>query len=237
MKTYRFRATLDDEEDIYREVEVKANQSLFDLHLGILQAFNFDTTEPASFYNSNDAWEKGKEFVANVKPIPDGKLSMSDAKIGKIIYDPHQKFLFIYDYNVKWTFFVELLKINEEDSKATYPRCVKVVGDAPVQHPNLTPIPDDEIEADFDDLFGKKNKKSKENISADELLMSNAIDEFLSESEDTDTLDSESIEINISSINDEEDLSSENDTEEDDMFGFNEDELDGFGDPDDYKDI
>lgn len=162
---------------------------------------------------------------------------MSDAKIGKIIYDPHQKFLFIYDYNVKWTFFVELLKIYEEDGKATYPRCVKVIGDAPIQHPNLTPIPDEEIEADFDDLFGKKKKKNKENISADELLMGNAIDELLSESEDIDSLDSESLEISISSIDDEEDSSAENDTEEDDEMGFNEDELDGFGDPDDYKDI
>lgn len=237
MKTYRFRAILDDEEDIYRDVEVKANQSLFDLHTGILQAFNFDTIEPASFYNSNDAWEKGKEFIANVKEIPEGKLNMNDAKIGKIIYDPHQKFLFIYDYKVKWTFFVELLKILEEEPKTTYPRCVKIIGDAPIQHPNLTPIPDEEIEADFDDLFGKKKKKGKENISADELLMGNAIDELLSESEDIDdlgNLDLEGEELNTEEDGANPDLESDDD---DDVVGFNEDELDGFGDPDDYKDI
>jgi hypothetical protein len=236
MKAYRFRAILDDEEDIYRDVEVKANQSLLELHTGILQAFNFDTFEPASFYNSNDAWEKGKEFVANLKEIPEGKLIMNDAKIGKIIYDPHQKFLFIYDYKVKWTFFVELLKILEEEPKATYPRCVKVVGEAPIQHPNLTPIADEEIEADFDDLFGKKKKKGKENINTDELLMGNAIDDLLSESEDLDdltNLDLEGEEL----IADEEETTANTENDDDDVVGFNEDELDGFGDPDDYKDI
>lgn len=232
MKTYRFRATLDDEEDIYREIEVKANQTLQDLFSGILQAYQFDNIELGVFHHSNDAWEKGKAYYSKEGS---GENLMQKARISDIIYDPHQKFLFFYDEKVNWTFFVELFKIVEEDAKATYPRCVKVNGDAPVQRPSVKPISDDEIEADFDDLFGKPKKRGrKPGAKSEEAAMADAIDDLLAGADEDelpeDAMDDESYMADA----DEEEAETDDDA---DTFGFNEDELDGFGAPDDYKEI
>ncbi|NJW55911.1 plasmid pRiA4b ORF-3 family protein, partial [Salinimicrobium oceani] len=51
---YRFRIILDAEEDVFRDIEIMADNTLEDLHNTILQSFGFDGTEMASFYISDD---------------------------------------------------------------------------------------------------------------------------------------------------------------------------------------
>ena len=59
---YRFRVILDAEDDVFRDIEIMANNTLEDLHNTILQSFGFDGTELASFYISNENWEQGEEI-------------------------------------------------------------------------------------------------------------------------------------------------------------------------------
>ena len=58
--------------------------------------------------------------------------------MASLIDDPHQKFVYVYDPKNHWTFMVELLKIVPDDTKASYPKCVKTVGIAPKN--SKTPI-------------------------------------------------------------------------------------------------
>ena len=60
---------------------------------------------------------------------------MKDSLIKDHINDPHQKMMYIFDYEANWSFFVELSKIiPAADEKRLYPVCVKSAGDAPKQY-------------------------------------------------------------------------------------------------------
>ena len=55
---YRFRVILDSRQDhVFRDIEIPYDASFEDLHNSIQQAFGFDGTQMASFYESNNDWE------------------------------------------------------------------------------------------------------------------------------------------------------------------------------------
>jgi hypothetical protein len=150
MAVYRFRVALEDNEDIYRDIEIKSTQTYEDLHVSILQAINFDNKHNASFFISDDYWRKGQEIaLQHEKENEAGKKLMSKCKIAVFIDDPHQKILYVYDPATQWVFQLELLKILE-DSKGEYPKCVKSIGIAPKQYKTTTPaVADDEVEGEI----------------------------------------------------------------------------------------
>ena len=148
MAVYRFKVTFEDNEDIYREIEIKSTQNFEDFHNVIVQSIGFDNLHDASFFTSDDYWRKGEEL--RLKPA-EGIRQMNKCKIALLIDDPHQKFVYVYDPKTHWTFLVELLRIASDDAKASYPKCVKSAGEAPKQHKASSlapPVSDDE---DFDD--------------------------------------------------------------------------------------
>jgi hypothetical protein len=167
MAVYRFRVTFEDQEDVYREIEIRANQTFEDLHYVILQSVGFDTQHNASFYMSDDYWRKGQEITLNAPPSNDDdddvprlkrkappKL-MKQSKLAAFIEDPHQKIVYIYDPKANWVLNIELVKIVTEDSKTSYPKCVKTVGPAPKQYKIVTPPP---VVAEDDDEGGSQKE-------------------------------------------------------------------------------
>ena len=48
---YKFRAILDAEEDIFRDIAIESDNSLEDLHNALINAFGFDGTEVGTFYH------------------------------------------------------------------------------------------------------------------------------------------------------------------------------------------
>lgn len=160
MAVYRFKVTFEDDEDIYREIEIKSAQSFEDFHNSILQSVGLDGNHNASFFISDDYWRKGEEIVLHKvahtdkhgRKVEDTKRLMSKCKMASLIDDPHQKFVYIYDKNNHWAFMVELLKIVPDDDKATYPKCVKTVGVSPkaTRMPATIPavLDDDDLDDD-----------------------------------------------------------------------------------------
>ncbi|MDF2436543.1 MAG: plasmid pRiA4b family protein [Bacteroidota bacterium] len=144
---YRFKITFEDNEDVYREIEIKSTQTFEDFHNAIVQSISFDNMHDASFFISDDYYRKGEEI--RLKPA-EGLRQMKKCKMALLIDDPHQKFVYVYDPKTQWTFMVELLKIVPDDVKASYPKVAKSVGEAPKQHKASTIVaPVDE--EDFDD--------------------------------------------------------------------------------------
>lgn len=137
MAIYRFRVELEDHEGILREIEIKSTQTFDDLHLAILNAFAFDTKHPAAFFYSDDLWHMDEELVYKDLPFRpfNNPTPMNRAKIADYIDDPHQRYVFLYDYEEGWTFLVELINIDPSVGAATgYPKLVKTAGDSPKQY-------------------------------------------------------------------------------------------------------
>jgi Plasmid pRiA4b ORF-3-like protein len=137
MAILRFRIYLEEDDSVYRDVVIRHTQSFFDLHEVILKAFEFDNKHQATFYRSNDNWQRGREISLEkydrVYKAP--PLLMKETTIGSEIRDPNQKFVFVYDFAKNWTFLVELINVSkEENPKVAYPSMIRKEGIAPSQY-------------------------------------------------------------------------------------------------------
>lgn len=144
MAVYRFRVSLEDNEDVYRDIDVKVAQDFEEFHKTIQEAFKFDGKHAASFFVSDDYWRKNQEITLRKEDLPldedeirknvEPKKLMKDTKIAKYIEQPHQRFIYVFDPTAQWTFLIEMLKIAEASPKQDYPAVVKSAGVAPKQY-------------------------------------------------------------------------------------------------------
>jgi len=137
MAILKFRVYYEEDESIYRDVAIRHTQSFRDLHESILKAYEFDSKHKATFFRSNDHWQRGREISLEKydKEYRAEPLLMSETTIGSEIRDPNQKFIYLYDFNKNWSFLVELINVSkEENSRVTYPATVRVEGIAPSQY-------------------------------------------------------------------------------------------------------
>jgi hypothetical protein len=137
MAILKFRVYYEEDESIYRDVAIRHTQSFRDLYESILKAYEFDSKHKATFFRSNDHWQRGREISLEKydKEYRAEPLLMSETTIGSEIRDPNQKFIFLYDFNKNWSFMVELINVSkEENSRITYPATVRVEGIAPSQY-------------------------------------------------------------------------------------------------------
>lgn len=144
MAVYRFKVFLEDNEDVFRDIDIKAAQTFEQFHTIVQEAFKFDAKHAAAFFVSDDYWRKGQEITLRKEDLPleeeeirknvDPKKLMAETKIAKFIEQPHQRFVYVSDPVVQWTFLLEMLKIVEENSKISYPAIVKSIGTAPKQY-------------------------------------------------------------------------------------------------------
>ena len=137
MAILKFRVYFEEDDSIYRDVAVKHTQSFLQLHQVILKAYEFDSKHQATFFRSNDHWQRGREISLEKydKAYKAEPLLMADTTIGSEIRDPNQKFIYVYDFAKNWGFLVELINVSKEDTaKLDYPAVVKTEGIAPSQY-------------------------------------------------------------------------------------------------------
>lgn len=151
---YKFRIILDAEEDIFRDIEIEAEETLEELHNAITQAFGFDGSEMASFYMSDEEWNQGDEI--SLFDMSDGLGDvrlMHETSIDSILDEDSTKLIYVYDFLTMWTFFVELAEVAEKEEGRSYPNLLFAHG----QLPEAPPEKDFEGETvsaddDFDDF-------------------------------------------------------------------------------------
>jgi hypothetical protein len=137
MAILKFRVYFQEDESIYRDIAIKHSNSFLDLHQAILVAYEFDKIHAATFYRSNDIWQKGREISIEKydKEYKAEPLLMAETVIGTEIRDPNQKFVYEYDFVKHWFFAIELINVDkEENAKLSYPCCVRTEGIAPSQY-------------------------------------------------------------------------------------------------------
>ncbi|HWK07331.1 MAG TPA: hypothetical protein VNS58_27050 [Puia sp.] len=137
MAILKFRIYFEEDDSIYRDVVVKHTQTFLQLHQVILKAYEFDSKHQATFYRSNDNWQRGREISLDKydKAYKVEPLLMEATTIGSEIRDPNQKFIYTYDFVRNWGFLVELINVSkEENGKLDYPAVVKSEGIPPSQY-------------------------------------------------------------------------------------------------------
>ncbi|MBU6325393.1 MAG: hypothetical protein KJS92_07880 [Bacteroidetes bacterium] len=174
---YRFKVWFEEDEDIVRWIDVQSSNTFLDFHNCILDSIGFDKKEPASFYMSDDNWKKRLEVTlvdmgleesdqAEPKPL------MKDARMRDYVNDPHQRFVYVYDFIQMWTLYCELTQILEDEKGKTYPCIFRSLGKAPRQHEGASrfKIVDD---AEFEELAARMiaGRKGDGPAAEEELLV------------------------------------------------------------------
>lgn len=137
MAILKFRAYYEEDDAVYRDVVIKHTQTFKDLHGAILKSYEFDNKHQATFYRSNDNWDRGREISLEKydRAYRAEPLIMEQTTIGSEIRDTNQKFIFIYDFVKNWTFHIELINVSkEESSKISYPATTRTEGIGPQQY-------------------------------------------------------------------------------------------------------
>ncbi|WP_312076511.1 IS1096 element passenger TnpR family protein [Chryseobacterium sp.] len=167
---YKIRVILDAKEDVFRDVEVKGKQTLWNLHLGIKSAFNLQGEELSAFnLLENDGTVVKSIPLEDMSDDGDGEI-MSDIYIDEAFSEAGDKAQFQYGLLDLWEFFCELVETNEEIKGVTYPHTAFRFGNAPLKAPvkngaagkkkAAKPIMDDDFA--FDDDFGGGSNFSDE---------------------------------------------------------------------------
>lgn len=137
MAILRFRVYFEEDESVYRDVVIRHTQTFRELHEAILKSYEFDNKHKATFFRSNDHWQRGREISLEKydKEYKAPPLLMEETPIGTEIRDPNQRFIYLYDFNKNWTFLVELINVSkEENPKISYPSMARTEGIAPSQY-------------------------------------------------------------------------------------------------------
>ena len=118
MAILKFRIYFEEDDSIYRDIAIRHKQSFFELHEAILKAFEFDSKHQATFYRSNDNWQRGREITLEVydKPYRAAPLMMKETTIGSEIRDTNQRFVYTYDFAKGWTFLIVLFNVSKEEN-------------------------------------------------------------------------------------------------------------------------
>jgi hypothetical protein len=149
MAGLKFRVLLDTEKDeeIFRDILISDTDNFESFYKAIISAFRFQGLEMASFYVSNDSWDKGHEINLMDMTYGDDDMDglpniMKDAIIKDFLEEPDQKFILVYDFMRMWIFLIELIAYDKEGPEV--PQLLLAIGMAP---------PEDSKPAENDQLF------------------------------------------------------------------------------------
>ena len=136
MTIYGFRVILDyNQADIFRDIEISSDATFEDFHNSIVQAFALDSGEMASFYKSDEQWTQGEEI--SLFAVDEKTFLMSDWTIEQMCTEVGSKLLYIFDFLNMWTFYVEVMEINEPKAGESYPRLIYSEGIMPGERENF----------------------------------------------------------------------------------------------------
>ena len=138
LSTHIFRVSL--KPRLYRDIEIKSDESLAELAEVIVKAFHFNFDHPYGFFSAM----KGNVYKSPVRyelfaDVDGGReaRSVKRTKIGDAFALVGSKMLFLFDYGDEWRFKVEVIDIGQSAPKGRYPKIRTTVGKAPDQYPDL----------------------------------------------------------------------------------------------------
>ncbi len=195
MAIYRFKILWEENENVERTILIKSHQTFLDFFHILIKSLELpiDNNTSASFFISDEYWDKHQEITLKEQDIQKDEKLMSKTKIASLIEQPRQRFVFIYDEKLQLTFLIELMKIerdsafsaNEElpkitSSKNKIPKRRKTKQN--ITHPNMSnkninpaTLSDDEIDKIIYQSMQNKNLTKEDLLNGDteSLIQSN----------------------------------------------------------------
>jgi hypothetical protein len=160
MAGIKFRVLLDSnqKEEVFCDILLSIDDNFESFFNTIIKAYDFKGDQMASFYASNEEWDKGEEVsLMDVSFGEEGQQrTMSNTSIQSMVEAPDQKFILVYDFMKMWIFLVECIGLQEETPSK--PTVILSVGEKPKEDSKELDeefqMPADSAEKEDEDEFG-----------------------------------------------------------------------------------
>lgn len=174
MSSYKFRVLIDTEStgDIFRDILIDPKDNFESFYRAIIASFDFLGDQLASFYVSDDNWDKGHEIALMDMGLTNelnAPFLMRDTPIATVARVKGQKLILVYDFLKMWCFLIELVDILPEDCPE--PELLFSVGVAPDENSkeidfshNLGAGDTPPLGEDFDDIFSDFGEEEEEDF-------------------------------------------------------------------------
>lgn len=130
-----FRMITNEDKKFFREIEIEGNNTFFDLHDAIQNEVGFDKAQLASFFITDEKWQKKHEI--SLLEMKGGKgdipLIMDETIIADHIKELKQKLIYVFDFFSGRAFFLEFIDIKDKIRHKKYPMCSNGFGEPPAQ--------------------------------------------------------------------------------------------------------
>ena len=138
MPGIKFRVLLDSDknEEVFRDVLISDASDFETFYHAIMKSFDFKGDQMASFYVSNEDWDKGHEISLLDMSYDDDSIDspatvMKNAIIKDFLDEPDQRFILVYDFMKMWIFLIELIGYDRNEPEN--PEMLLAIGNAPVE--------------------------------------------------------------------------------------------------------
>lgn len=118
---------------VYRDILLSSENNMLQLHQAIIDAFEFEGKQMASFIVEGDSWQAAAEYPLESLGENDNEL-MKDVTVEQVLKEEGNQLTYIYDYLNEWRFHIEVMAINNKSEIIETPKLLKSFGRAPIEN-------------------------------------------------------------------------------------------------------
>jgi len=129
---YNIRVILESKEDVIRDIEINSDCLLSELHYYLIECFDLNKNELASFYTINNELEIIDEIP--LVSFEDRGPNMENTKLEIVLDEHNNNLIYVHDYMKMLRFLIEL---KSKDVNFNIKKCVSKIGKMPKEAPEI----------------------------------------------------------------------------------------------------
>ena len=129
---YNIRVILESKENVIRDIEINSDCLLSELHYYLIECFDLNKNELASFYTTNNELEIIDEIP--LVSFEDKSPNMENTKLEIVLDEHNNNLIYVHDYMKMWRFLIEL---KSKDVDFNIKKCVSKIGKMPKEAPEI----------------------------------------------------------------------------------------------------
>jgi len=132
---YLFRIVSDEDPKFFRDVVTEDSDTFLELHQTLQENMGYDANQLASFFISNELWEKEQEItLIDMMQDPNlGTPTMDQVNLEEYLTEINQRMIYVFDFFAERAFYMELIEISDQTSSKDTPFVAQAGGDPPPQ--------------------------------------------------------------------------------------------------------